>query len=501
MKRSESMYKSCWSGILGLAVGAVLCGWAPSQVIQLHSGEVLVGEVEDATGDGLSFRRLDNGGLLELRWQDLSAEAALRVRRLKGLVVEDEEEATIPADVVVYALASGIQQEVVGILTSQTDSYMVLTIKGKELRIRRSALKRLRKRDVPVLQVYTRDGYLAAVIARHEPGEDADKHVVVAQELRRAGDYENAEKHLLQAQALGGGKQRNQIAAMLERVKIMREAADERQLLTRIKQMRRRSKFGKAAELIEEFKQAYPDTKLAADFAREQVRYEAAREKHMLDKAFQLWDRYVRAVANEKVAEPMLTLAAARDYAEQKMKADVYARVSKTLELKPEEVEAYWSRRNERENRRNEIFHYGVGSWVLGEEAVIKGTKVERAQQGAAKGGGTGDQASQEDLKRLMRKLREAQKQARRRGSKSGKKEQTEEGWWQSEPRSGKQDWLRAYFAEFSGTMELTNAYTSPCGNCVGRGTVRSVGSTGKDKVTKCPVCQGTKYTRGFRAR
>ena len=89
-----------WSTILFTTL--TLAGFAPAQAVQLRTGEVVVGEVTDATGDGLTFRRLDNGGLLELRWEDLSSACATQIKRMKGLVVEDGEEILVEADVIVF---------------------------------------------------------------------------------------------------------------------------------------------------------------------------------------------------------------------------------------------------------------------------------------------------------------------------------------------------------------------------------------------------------------
>ena len=61
-------------------LGAFLVGALaplPGQAIQLRTGEVLVGEVVDATSEGLSFRRLDTGGFLDLDAGQAEGEGAL----------------------------------------------------------------------------------------------------------------------------------------------------------------------------------------------------------------------------------------------------------------------------------------------------------------------------------------------------------------------------------------------------------------------------------------
>ncbi|MEC8653529.1 MAG: hypothetical protein VXY92_13310, partial [Planctomycetota bacterium] len=47
-----------------------------AQSIQLADGRVLLASVEQADGEGLRVRRLDNGGVLDLRWDHLSTASA-----------------------------------------------------------------------------------------------------------------------------------------------------------------------------------------------------------------------------------------------------------------------------------------------------------------------------------------------------------------------------------------------------------------------------------------
>ena len=57
-----------------------------AQSIQLRDGSVLVGEIQDVSAEGMTFHRLDTGGMLDLRWEDLSSESAVRIKHLKGNV-------------------------------------------------------------------------------------------------------------------------------------------------------------------------------------------------------------------------------------------------------------------------------------------------------------------------------------------------------------------------------------------------------------------------------
>ena len=64
-----------------------------------------------------------------------------------------------------------------------------------------------------------------------------------------------------------------------------------------------------------------------------------------------------------------------------------------------------------------------------------------------------------------------------------------------------KRQWLRCYFAEFGGQMEIAAAHAPACVNCNAQGTTTTIGSTGRPQKVKCSVCHGTRYTRLIRAR
>lgn len=481
-------------------VTALVLGHAPAQAIQLRSGEVLVGEVVDATSEGLTFRRLDTGGFLELGWDDLSTLHAERIKRFKGLVVEEDEEPTIEADVLVYTPGGAAREEVVGLIDweASTSTHVVLKRKNDLLPVRRESIKKKFKREVPVLEVYTADEYYELKKAEIDPGEDADKHILLAEQMRLVGQYERAETHLLEAERLGGGNQASQIPIMLQRVRNLREAAAERDLLAQIRYMRNREEFERAEELMARFKEEYPDSNLMIELEREKERFDEALADYAVERLRQAWDATVRRVANDKVAERGITFAQARAYAEDQMADDVFERLAKTLEMTPEELEQYWAKRNEHGRGRAIIYSYGVGSWVLGEDKVIAGTKAEGGG-GANKAGG--DSPEDRELERIIRKLREYRDQRRRGGAGGQGERETEEDWWRLASRNERTGWLRAYFAEFGGYMEITNAYAEPCPNCAGQGFQLELGDTGREQKAECPVCHGTKYSRLFRAR
>lgn len=470
----------------------------PAQAIQLKGGRVLVGEILDVSAEGLSFHRLDNGGLLELRWEDLASESAVRIKHLKGLLVEDEEEITVEADVIRYSVQGSAQDEVVGLVTSKTADRFFVERKGVVLPIARRSIKSISKRQVPVYEVYTREGYYALKNAEIAPGDDADKHILLADVMRRVGDFMASQKHLLEAQRLGGGHQRSRLQPMLSRLKILMESEAEREVLKEIRILRNKKSFVRAMEKIAEFRERFPNSKLQVDFEREQRRYAKAREQHMIGQVYQRWSRTLLSVARDKATSDQLTLSSAKDFVENHMAGEIFAKIAESLKIETSEVEEFWQQRHKHGRRRADLFSYGVGSWVLGEAEIISGTKLDAAAEKT----GSRSSESRGEWERITRKLEENRKRSRKAARRNrGGKQESDEQWWRRSSGADRQFWLRAYFAENGGQMELSRAFLQECVTCSGNGFVRVRGLSGPEQKEECHLCHGTKHTRTIRAR
>lgn len=484
-----------------LALWGLAAAPAAAQTLQLRDGRVLVGEVVDANSEGLSFRRLDNGGLLELSWDDLSVLFAERIRRQEGLVVEDDSLVTVQADVIKF-LVGGITEEVSGVITEWTDTHVLLKRKSGVLPIVRNTIRDVRQREVAALEIYTTAEWYALKLAEIAPGDDPDAHVRLAEEMRRVGMYEKTIEHLEKAQELGGGRSAAQIPSMLQRAHVLAESAEERDMLSQIRALRNREEFEKATALIAEFEQRFPTSKLARELDREKQRLAAAREVFLVERMRQLWDRTVRTLADQAAKDRELSVVAARTYAEDQMVRDVFQRMAEVLEVEPREAEELWAKRLEHGHIRTTLYSYGIGSWLLGADAVVKGTKRESGP-GAGGRTGSGDSAQDRELERLVRRMRELaqrgrQAAAQRRGDQG---EETEEDWWRDASRDDRTSWLRAYFAEFSGRMEVMRAYATECATCNGEGNLVEIATSGQEQKRTCPLCHGTRFTRAIRVR
>lgn len=483
---------------------AVLLGtFLSAQTITMADGQVVLAQVDDAYGEGLRIKRLDNGGSLELRWDQLAADCARRIQQQFALVGDDQGELTVQASEVRYTL-NGSPQTVIGrILEGQGQGQLVVQQRGVQFKIPSTEITGVRQIDVPVSQIYTPDEFYAQRLAAIAPSENADLHAQLADELIRVRDYVRAVEHLQKAKDLGNSRQPERIAPQLERAKLYVLAKKERELLDQVQVARTRGTardFKQGRELLARFATEFPQSKLKADFDQEKKRFEDARTKFFSQQVADRWRAAIQTVGDKKLQEPDVTLAQAREYAESKMSDDVVAYVGKRLELAPEEVTSLWALRDKYPlGRRPEHFSYGIGSWVLGEVAILKDTK-----QGAeAKKATEKDPAEARELERVTRAIRKMMEQRRNAaaGQPGQSREQTDEEWWADTDRSDKASWLRAYYAEFGGKLTVTSAFTQPCFACSGLGTQTELEpKTNKVLKVKCYLCHGTKWVRSLKA-
>jgi len=485
--------------VLTVLFAALAITAVPAQVVQLKSGRVLVGVVSDPDESGFTIQRLDNGGVLDLSWGQLSSHSATRLKTLVGLSVDEEGEVMVPAVEIGYELTGGGIEQVTGRIVEETDTTVTVRRQGLRYPIERKQVRSRRDVEVPVSDIYSTDQFYNEKLAEFAPGEDADKHILLGDLLVRVRDYEHAEFHYHRADELGGGMQRSALEGKIKRLALFRDSAAERDLLDTIRVSLARKQFDKGLAAIEDYEQRYPKGKLRAEFARIQQRFEAGRASFLVGRVTSVWKGTMNALARRKSTEAGVGFDAAKDYAESQMGQDIRARVAQALGLSPEEVDDFWVRRFEfRGGPHADRYSFGIGSWTLGTQAILKDTKQGRAAASQEQG------SSDRELERTTRRIREAQERARRsqtRQRQGGESEAvTPESWWEDARPEEKLVWLRAYYAEFSGDMKIVSAHLEDCTTCGGQGKLTYYSDVGEPKNTPCTTCHGTRYKRWIRA-
>lgn len=484
----------CLAAVLGSAA-------AMAQSLQLADGRVLLAAVESADGEGLRVRRLDNDGVLDLRWDHLAPASALAVKRQYDLVGDSQDELLERAEEVEY-LVNGGKATVIGKIVEQAEKEIVVQTRGQQVRIPRSELRAVRQIDVPAGQIYTKDEFYAAKLTQFAPGDKADKHVLLVDELIKFRDYDHALEHLDKAKELGNSLDPARVERTRQKLQLYRESAKEREQLDLLRAARSRNTmvdYEKGMKLIAAYEKEYPQGKLKAEFETERRSFQKGRTAFLAQQVAEQVRRTIHYTAEKKAGET-ISLQQARDYAEAKMTDELFARTAAQFKLELDEVKALWADRAKYPvGKRSELFSYGIGSWILGDSGIQKGTEVGKQKAAADQ---KEDQNSG-DVAKVARALKQALE--RRRTAAQGQagqqqKEQSDEDWWQQASRDERRGWLKAYYVEFGGQLVVTSASLQPCISCFGEGTTPDVGEDGKLTRTKCFLCHGSKWLRSIKA-
>ena len=486
------------------AVAAALClgSSVGAQSVQLADGRVMLAAVEDADGEGLRVRRLDNGGVLDLRWDHLSTASATSWKKKFELIGDQQDEVMVRATEVSY-ISNGTRQSVIGRITDPSGDPLIVQAKGVPYPIPRRSLNGVRTIEVPATQVFTKDEFYTDTLTRFAPGDDANRHILLAEELVKFRDYDRASEHLSQASSLGNAKDPKKLERLIDRLTRYKAAAKELGMIEQINAYRSRGRlrdFQKGLELVAAYQAQYPNSKLKAEFDRATDRFTKARDRFFTQRVADQWRKSIQTVAQKQINAGGMTLQAARDFAENEMTDKIVERLAKSMELEAAEVKTFWAQREKYPmGKRTQYFAYGVGSWVLGESEILKDTAAGKAKskQPVSKQEPAG---SSSDIERFAKQLRQAMERRRGQAQQEGQREQTEEGWWGDASKSEQASWLRAYYAEYGGELKVTYATAQQCISCYGSGSTLEMGPEGRMVRRKCYLCQDTKWVRSFKA-
>ncbi len=474
-----------------------------AETLRLRTGAFLVGKVERVDENVLVFRRAGNGGVLELKWNELSSFDAKRLREKWSLL--DPEAAAgvqLPALRVVFQRPGGVRTEVVGELVSNDGKTMILRQKTHVYRVPVEAIREGPENvQVPAEDLLTPDQYYQRKLEEIQPGEDADKHAKLADELIRVEDYQRAREHLQKAIDLGGGKQPDLIKARMKRVEILLKNKEQADLLKRISVLRNRKLFAKARKLVQEFAQRFPNSPLRAEFEKRKELLEKARRRFLIRRVTTDWFETMTNELKRVAMSKSMSFQEAQSFAEEKLGEVIRAKIAKKRGIDPAEVDALFKARKEIHGLRSRKASYGTGSFILGKEGVLKDTAVgKRLSKGKTKKGVPSANKAQRELqRRIQQYLRRSQRQGQ-----GGTQQtlQSPEAWWKATTSVRRQQWLIAYYAEHGGDLELLHPETRDCPECGARGFIEGQGTEGGRTIRlTCPICHGTRFFRILRFR
>jgi hypothetical protein len=287
------------------------------------------------------------------------------------------------------------------------------------------------------------------------------------------------------------------LPAMKRQLETLIMSAGAQELAVQIRQLMRGNRWNLALTQLDQLDSQYKD-----DNVRRLIRFDLIASqvirgrkayfgKEVQKKVYATMGRMIDQKARERkplredpdqprgVATPG-TLASARQWAARDLPTQLWEKVAAELELKPEEMDAFWK---DRSGKGSQQASYGTGSFIVVKRATLPrsagGPGTSRRPAGSARDSGGGPGGA------VQRQSKED-------------KPKTEEEWWESVGPSDKARWLTAYFAENSGLFDVLRADEGEmCDNCGGKGVLTSTGTDGSTSQSICNKCNGsTKFRK-----
>jgi hypothetical protein len=465
---------------------------ARGELIELVNGSILQGDVVSGqtTDEGLAVSVYDTDGIVIVKWEHIVESRRKALRLENGLDLPEETVELVKGHRVL--LNSG--ETIYGVAENPRDSapLRMKTRTGVKEYDRATLAGKVEDADIDGLVVYEVEE-LYQKIRNENPPETAYAHKAMAQRCMNIGAYEHAREHLQAAKADAAFMETAEghaVDPMLRQAELMIRAKGASDLVHQIKLAQNGQKWNEALKLLNQIDKEYKDEQIrkAISFDLLEARVVKGRDTYFqrqiaLDTYRVLEDLTTKKAREQKPLRPDAagaspgaaaqgSLAAARQWANRELDAQLWKQVEDDLGLTKEEVEKYWPNRSVKNVRRAS---YGTGSFIVVKKPAAAGKAagnepVRRRPPGSDKdrgGKNVPDKPSQVE------------------------KPLTEEQWWESRNASDRRNWLIAYFVETSNRFLVQSAIEANCDDCGGTGQIKSTSTAGEDSSTFCKRCNG----------
>ena len=454
-------------GILQAALfaGSLLCHEPEADMVRLRSGKVLSGSIhlDESTKDGFALRSWDTGGMVFIRWTQLTPAEIDRVLNRTVLPARPAAE-TIPG-IRVHTHA----RTVVGLLVREEPDR--LSIKTSDSRtpiaVPKSAiLGRDDRVAVPESEVYSPEEQVERRLAKADP-RNVDDLMAVAAFASRSGLHAKAREIYQKAAAVEPARNEEieSLIGATEALARERHAADG---LREIDRLARKAEYDAAIARARALLKESAETETIRQNKDLVENLEKEAKEWTVHKA-EVLARRVPDAYRLKLAEKFAQAARMAKFAEARaevalMDGAIAQELAAEMKSTADEIRTAWGRR---EKRARKIW-YGTGSWIV-------------------LGGQSGGLDTDAKFVPVQRNTAKAPPPP----IPLGLKLDTPEDWWEKASKYDRLDWLEAEYGRTSTAVSRT-LRDRRCSRCIGEGEVRT-SRRGIDCTATCSRCHGAK--------
>lgn len=468
-------------------------------LLRLRDGSIQWGNIAAHDPEGIVFERLDTGGRVRLAWPLLHPEEERDLRQKWGYVDLTGEEIQVGAERIEAVDGS----EIIGLIVDRTGDNLLVKTASATITLPKNRIATITPVQVPSTEIFTRAELYSSALANADTTSAAG-HFDLAQYCERILDFAHAVEHYKKAHDLDAAFRPADWKVALDRATEKAARQDQVDYLSDVDVLLARRRFDEAIAKAEGFKDKYADSPLIPQAKRARDRAVKARDQYVTERVATLW--FLRTGQLARQAGLKMSFEEAVNYAGGTMQKEVIDGVAKevvklTKEATGDAVKKLWL---VRKKSRWYSASYGLGTWLLGKDAALKGSQPESAQPKAPV---NEKDKERMDLEKKLQQYLKNQETARKTKSSAEQKDDREVAWKElsAESRSG---WILAYYAENSGDFELNpKPVFHACRECGGEGTrvmslvganvaKSAIGKQSTDMKMECPTCHGLGVVR-----
>ncbi|MHC4942634.1 MAG: hypothetical protein ACYTG7_06380 [Planctomycetota bacterium] len=462
---------------------------AAGEIIRLKNGKELHCEILSSSEErGVTVKRLDNGGVLELRWEHMLPADAKQIKYACGYTGEEAEAVRIWAKRV--WLRNGTFEDGLACESDRPGSICIRR-KGRKYYFNARQVKDIENVELEANQVYTLDELFQQKLGEAAPETPLD-YFNMGVFCESITFYTKALEMYAKARELDEAYKPDVMARKIRLMEAKLEEADATALLDDIKSLIYRRKFALALGRIAEFEADFPESVQTTD--KDRLKAEALKKRHAFYQQRILTDyfTYMDRLASKIAADRAAVLDGALDFTAEEMGTSIREKLAEDVYKIPlEEVEILWE---DRKGGSVRAASYGTGTFILGPE---RAKQMPEDREDALKE----EEKEEEDATTLDERLKKRIEEIRKRKSKEKSKTKSRmrledigrspEDWWRNESAANRKRFIIAFYAEESGDMKIMRVKLNPCRNCNGEGWLEQISTTGEDeKKIPCELCK-----------
>ncbi len=486
-------------------LGVVLWISEPAEIVRLLIGGEVVVHLQRETFDearGIEGTRVDNGALIDLRWDQMHRQDAERIRRSFGYLPDGDQLDPVMVEATKVVMTNGV--EFLGILEEQAGTAVVLRQKTKTWQLPLAQVRRREEVWVDALDVYEGEEVYLEELAQGEPSSPLE-HYNLALFCERLQLWPRVGEHLARCRELDSDFKSDDVSRKLLRAERLEAAGEDAEELGRVKRLARRNQFPQSLAAIEAFLEARGDSPLAAEFAVARDRIVKQRGEWLTGKVVANLFAHMERFAWRVAGDAELSLSAARKRMTAEATDYAIQAVATQTESTPEEVRSIWED-DQRFRGAPRIASYGAGTFTLGEQDALRGLTGEELDAAVAQGSGNANDEENDLASRVRRIIEERKRQAE--SKEVEKKDQgfriqdvppNRDEWWARTGKRERSHYLIAFWAEREPSVELVSVLTTPCVRCAGTGVLEGYVVEQGVVRSPCSRCKALRVDRKVR--